>query len=616
MRNIYTAAFALLVLLALNLQSGDRMVIIERFTSSTCPPCASNNPIMDAFLSSQDADKIIGISYHMNWPAPGNDPMYLYNPNDNNTRRSYYGVNSIPQAKMDGIVAVDPPYSNASLTSFFNSRTNILSPVTVVVTDSTFGDSIRVRARIYCEVYLPNPLVTVHFAIMEKHIHYSSPPGTNGETDFYDVMRRMMPNGSGSSVILLPGQTVTLERTIYKDPLWQPAEIKPVVFVQMYGGEIATAAAKTNNFTIIPITGYKSVLQGQNQSATYQMTIPVVAAGYNSPVTLTAQVEPSNAGVTVSFPNGSVVNSFPATFNVQVNSTSSVPLGEYRIIVTGTNTNNKVHKTSVAYLVGKNYISVSSTRPQLTFAVDGVIHSSTKLFLWDVGAPHTLSAVSPQTFGSTRYLFQSWSDNGDSSHSFNVNVNTSSYSVNYRPQYKMLGSVSPSGIQAAVTGAGLFYDSAATFTITVNPASVMFNGKMYYFQNWAGTGQGSYSGNNLTPQITMHGIISQQAVFDTIVPFGIQNLNTGVPKEFALHQNYPNPFNPVTKIQFDVPKSSDVKLVVYDLLGSEIETIVSNRLDAGFYEADLDFTNRASGVYIYRLEAGSYTSVRRMILIK
>jgi len=114
----------------------------------------------------------------------------------------------------------------------------------------------------------------------------------------------------------------------------------------------------------------------------------------------------------------------------------------------------------------------------------------------------------------------------------------------------------------------------------------------------------------------MNGVLVQQAVFDTIAPFGIQNLNTGVPKEYSLHQNYPNPFNPVTKIRFDIPKSGDVKLVIYDLLGGEVLTLVNQSLQAGFYEADLDASSYASGVYFYRLEASSYSQVRRMILVK
>jgi type IX secretion system substrate protein len=615
MKKLFTVIPLFLLIAVLSIQAGDRLVLVERFTSSTCPPCASNNPIMDAFLSSVDADRIIGMSYHMNWPAPGNDPMFLYNQGDNTARRTFYGINSIPEARMDGLITVLPPYNSAALQSYFDSRKNILTPLTVVVTETPVGDSIRITATIYCEVMLVNPNVTLHVAVQEKHIHYASPPGTNGETDFYDVMRKMPPNGNGVTVTLYPGQTQVAERTVYRDPLWQVSETRPVVYLQS-GNEIIAAAQKTNNFTLLPITGYKSVAQGQNQSATYQMSVPVVAAGYTSPVTLTAQVSPPNAGVTVTFPGGNVISSFPSNFNVQVNSTSSVPTGDYRIIVTGTNGNGKVHSTSVSYLVGRNFVNVSSSNGQLTYAVDGVIYGTLKLFSWDLGSQHTLSAVSPQTFGSTRYVYQSWSDNGDSSHQITVSTNSTSYWVNYKTQFKLLPLLTPPGIPVTVVGGNIFYDSAATVSFTVNPGQVQFNGKMYYFQNWVGQGPGSYSGTLINPQITMLGVVVERAVFDTIVPFGINNLNTGVPKEYALHQNYPNPFNPVTKIRFDLPKHSDVKLVVYDLLGSEVTTLVNGTLEPGYYETELDASVYASGVYIYRLEAGNYSSVRRMILVK
>ena len=166
MKKLFT--FFLFLFIAANTVAGDRMVFIERFTSWTCGPCATNNPTMEAFINGLDADKIVGVAYHMNWPAPGNDGYYLYNPTDNNARRSFYGVNSIPQARMDGIISLLSPYTNGGLTSQFNTRTNMLSPITVILTDSTFGDSIKVSARIYCEVLLSNPNALVHFSLQER----------------------------------------------------------------------------------------------------------------------------------------------------------------------------------------------------------------------------------------------------------------------------------------------------------------------------------------------------------------------------------------------------------------------------------------------------------------
>lgn len=615
MKNLFLSVM-LFLLLAFNSYAGDRMVIIERFTSWTCGPCASNNPALNAFLNSVDYDKIVNISYHMNWPAPGNDGFYLYNPTDNNARRNFYGINSIPQGRMDGIVQVQPPYTQSGLQALFDSRTNILSPITVILTDSVFADSIKVKARIYCEVNLPNPTVNIHFAIIEKLKSYQSPPGTNGETQFHNVMRRMVNAGNGYQVNLYPGQTLNIEHTFYYDPIWDPVQVMPMLFVQNVT-EILNSAKKTANFTLIPNSPHKSVQQGVPQSATYDFQIPVVVTGYNSPITLTAEVVPPTSGVTVSFPNGNTITSFPANFTVQVNSTGSVPTGAYRIIVTGTNTNNKVHKTSVSYLVGKNYIVIGANRPNLQFAVNGQTYTNIASFEWNIGSTQTIAAISPQTFGSVRYRFLNWSNNGDSNQTITVNTNTSSYIVNYKTQFRLLTAAQPNGIPVTLTGGNQFYDTASTVNFSVSPLTVTFNGKQYYFQRWNGSGPGSYTGTNPNGQISsMNGVIVQTAVFDTILPFGITNLNTGVPKEFSLEQNYPNPFNPVTNIKFAIPKSSDVKIRVYDIIGNEVAVIYSGYLYAGYYIADFNASGLASGVYFYKLEADNFSSVKRMVLVK
>lgn len=85
---------------------------------------------------------------------------------------------------------------------------------------------------------------------------------------------------------------------------------------------------------------------------------------------------------------------------------------------------------------------------------------------------------------------------------------------------------------------------------------------------------------------------------------------------YELTLNYPNPFNPVTKIRFALPKSSFAKLVVYDMLGRELETLVNEQLSTGTYEADWNAAQFTSGVYYYKLSAGDFTETKKMILIK
>ena len=88
------------------------------------------------------------------------------------------------------------------------------------------------------------------------------------------------------------------------------------------------------------------------------------------------------------------------------------------------------------------------------------------------------------------------------------------------------------------------------------------------------------------------------------------------PTEFALYQNYPNPFNPSTKISFSLPAKSDVKLKVYDMLGREVSTLLNEMLDVGNYEIELEGSKYPSGIYFYRMEAGSFTQTKRCLLLK
>jgi hypothetical protein len=105
-------------------------------------------------------------------------------------------------------------------------------------------------------------------------------------------------------------------------------------------------------------------------------------------------------------------------------------------------------------------------------------------------------------------------------------------------------------------------------------------------------------------------------VFKRTIPIGIQQISSEIPKEFLLSQNYPNPFNPVTNIEFAIPKSSFVKLVVYDMLGREVETLVSKDLKAGTYKADWNASEYTSGVYFYKLQTEGFFETKKMILTK
>lgn len=97
---------------------------------------------------------------------------------------------------------------------------------------------------------------------------------------------------------------------------------------------------------------------------------------------------------------------------------------------------------------------------------------------------------------------------------------------------------------------------------------------------------------------------------------GVKRISNEVPASFSLTQNYPNPFNPTTQINYSIPKSSFVTLKIYNVLGQEVATIFAGQQRAGNFVATFDASRLASGVYFYRLHAGSFSSVKKMVLMK
>jgi hypothetical protein len=103
---------------------------------------------------------------------------------------------------------------------------------------------------------------------------------------------------------------------------------------------------------------------------------------------------------------------------------------------------------------------------------------------------------------------------------------------------------------------------------------------------------------------------------------GIKPISSSVPRSFVLFQNYPNPFNPSTKIKFEIPlnkggqRGLSARLVIFDILGREITTLINEQLKPGTYEATWDVSDCPSGVYFYKLTAGDFSETKKMVLIK
>ena len=89
-----------------------------------------------------------------------------------------------------------------------------------------------------------------------------------------------------------------------------------------------------------------------------------------------------------------------------------------------------------------------------------------------------------------------------------------------------------------------------------------------------------------------------------------------IPTEFSLSQNYPNPFNPSTTINFGLPVASNVTLKIYNILGEQVADVVNQVMPAGYHQVVFDGSKLASGLYIYRIEAGNFVQVKKMMMLK
>ncbi|MEO5570729.1 MAG: T9SS type A sorting domain-containing protein [Bacteroidia bacterium] len=193
MKKIYTLFASLFVAIVCFGQS-QRLVLFEEFTQASCPPCASTNPALNVLLNN-NAAKIVSIKYQVSWP--GYDPMYLQNTTEVNSRVSFYNVTGAPNGVEDGNQFNAQPASFTQ--TMINNRYAMPSPFTFAVTHSfsPTHDSIYVHADVTCTQAV-SATTYARFAVIERNIWWCSPPGSNGETDFEGVMKKMLPGATGT----------------------------------------------------------------------------------------------------------------------------------------------------------------------------------------------------------------------------------------------------------------------------------------------------------------------------------------------------------------------------------------------------------------------------------
>lgn len=178
--------------------------LFEEFTSSTCSPCASfNNGTFNPWLAQHTDDDLTLIKYQMNWPGSG-DPYYTQ---EGGVRRTYYGVNAVPDLYIDGNKVNT---TTAGINAAYNATAGAICNYGIESTHEITGNIVNIDANILPYESYSN--VKVHIAIVEKITTQNV--ASNGETEFHHVMMKMVPDASGTTVNLVQGTPVNLKYTV------------------------------------------------------------------------------------------------------------------------------------------------------------------------------------------------------------------------------------------------------------------------------------------------------------------------------------------------------------------------------------------------------------------
>lgn len=242
MKRLFTLAISFALIGGAYSQS-QRLVLIEEATNASCGPCAQQNPNFNTLLAA-NTNKVVSIKYQ--WWFPGYDPMFEHNPTQIINRVDYYGINGVPTAVLDGeiITSAYPGFDSGNL-GWYEGAPGGYSQATIdnayavpasfdIDIDYTISpDGITVTPTATCTQDVSGDL-KLHIAIVEKEIHFDTPPGANGESHFENVMKKMLPdeNGTAMAESYTVGETFSVTESWNFANVYDVNEIAVVVFIQ------------------------------------------------------------------------------------------------------------------------------------------------------------------------------------------------------------------------------------------------------------------------------------------------------------------------------------------------------------------------------------------------
>lgn len=220
--------------LDVNMFASNKTVLLEDFANVSCVPCVTSNRIIEQLTNNTfSRKKLVAIKYATNFPSPV-DPFYLANGPDCNSRMGYYNILFAPTTIVDGTLRPISTDSNDVKNKIYSELAKIPQFI-IDVSANTNGSNyiINISIDVKDVSNIDFSKLVLHTVVTETNIEFATPPGSNGETKFYDVMRKMLPDNQGESLASINQAGIfNFQRQLTLNSSWIQSNINTVVFIQ------------------------------------------------------------------------------------------------------------------------------------------------------------------------------------------------------------------------------------------------------------------------------------------------------------------------------------------------------------------------------------------------
>lgn len=552
MKNRFLLVLLVFVPIFLSAQA-NRRVLVEQATNASCGPCAAQNPAFDALLQ-QNSDIVSVIKYHSSWP--GVDPMYQHNTSENSARIGFYNINSVPRAVVGGVFNGAPSQVTQSMLNSYASNPSPFEELDIYHYLSPNEDTIFVLTRIRAAQDFNESGIRALTAVVEKHISFASPPGTNGEKDFYDVMKKMLPSANGTPLTSSwnDGEYIIIAQSWKLENVYDKDQLGVVGFIQNMNSKNVHQSGVSSNEPFAPL---------------FDNDI--------SPLSL--------QGMTASNCSGQIIPEL-SFINYGGNDITSVDI-HYSV------NNEPVQVTGWSGEVG--YLETKTiTLPEINFDVQDenvlmVYFSNTNGVGDDYPANDTVwYSFDRATTVTDNVNFTLKLDDAPEEITWNI-VNSANEIIFEGGPYSEPG--------AFITET-LTFDQADCYQFSIYDAAG--NGLTIpgFFNLYKGTEQiigGSAFGSSATQQFSV-------------------DISVGIPDPGfdAQIEVYPNPMNNSGVVSLVLPSESLVKINLINHIGQKIATVANKHLSAGNHHLPIDTKNLSGGIYFIDIQINNEKMVKKI----